>query len=61
MSTNGDVEKAAEAAKRGCDSTEGMKASLGRAVYVGGDLKCPDPGAVGGVAFVQGLLKELHG
>ena len=34
---DGDVKKAAEAAKEGAEKTKGMKASLGRAVYVGSE------------------------
>ncbi|KAM5344194.1 hypothetical protein ACJ41O_012731 [Fusarium nematophilum] len=55
----GDVDRAVEAARKGCDSTKGMEASLGRAVYVAGDNwdKVPDPGAEGLVAIVEGLAK----
>lgn len=52
-----DIAKAAEAAKKGCESTNGMEASLGRSVYVGGDAwkNCPDPGAFGLVEFLLGI------
>ncbi|KAM6507060.1 hypothetical protein FALCPG4_018450 [Fusarium falciforme] len=33
----GDVDQAVEAARKGCESTRGMKACLGRAVYVAGE------------------------
>jgi len=41
--------EAAKAAQRGAERTKGMKASLGRTVYVGGDAwkEVPDPGAYG--------------
>ncbi|KAH8660026.1 Dak1 domain-containing protein [Xylariales sp. PMI_506] len=49
---------AVTAGEKGCDSTKGMEASLGRSVYVGGDewKNCPDPGAYGLVALLKGLL-----
>lgn len=57
MAESGDLKKAVEEASKGCDSTIGMVASLGRSVYVGGeDFKtCPDPGAYGLVQFLKGL------
>ena len=57
LGKTGDVAKAAEAAKIGADSTKGMKASLGRSVYVGGSgfEKVPDPGAYGLACFFMGL------
>ena len=56
-----DISKAAEAANQGCDSTIGMKASLGRSVYVGGEdwKTCPDPGAFGLAKFLSGLSKPF--
>ena len=53
----GNVEAAVEAARKGRDSTQGMEASLGRAVYVAGEnwSKVPDPGAEGVVAIAEGL------
>jgi triose/dihydroxyacetone kinase / FAD-AMP lyase (cyclizing) len=55
----GDVKAAAGAAARGAEQTKGMKASLGRAVYVGGESewlgKIPDPGAWGLKEFLTGL------
>ncbi|KAJ5626346.1 hypothetical protein N7510_002655 [Penicillium lagena] len=62
----GDVEQAVEAARKGCESTRGMEASLGRAVYVVSENwdKVTDPGAEGIVAIVKGLSggpkKELN-
>jgi dihydroxyacetone kinase len=52
-----DVTKAAEAAKHAADGTKGMKASLGRTVYVGGSgyEQVPDPGAWGLASFFLGL------
>ncbi|KAF4459486.1 dihydroxyacetone kinase [Fusarium albosuccineum] len=57
----GNIGQAAEAAKKGCESTKGMEASLGRAVYVAGENwgKVTDPGAEGVVAIVEGLIKGL--
>lgn len=53
----GDISQAAEAAQKGAESTKGMKASLGRTVYVGGvDFEqVPDPGAWGLACFFLGL------
>ena len=52
-----DVKQAAEAAEKGAKSTQGMKASLGRSVYVGGTgfEEVPDPGAYGLSVFLSGL------
>lgn len=51
-----DVKAAAGAAKAGADKTSSMKASLGRTVYIGGDItKVPDPGAYGLAEFLSGL------
>ena len=57
LGETGDVKKAAEAARKAADETKGMKASLGRTVYVGGDLyeEVPDPGAWGLATFFRGL------
>ncbi|RDW63039.1 putative dihydroxyacetone kinase (DakA) [Aspergillus mulundensis] len=58
-----DVHAAAEAAHEGTEATKHMKASLGRAVYVGGEEewvgKVPDPGAFGLSAFFAGLADAL--
>jgi triose/dihydroxyacetone kinase / FAD-AMP lyase (cyclizing) len=57
LGRTGDVRRAAAAAKLGADNTKGMKASLGRAVYVGGSgfERVPDPGAYGLACFFMGL------
>ncbi|KAI9740225.1 MAG: hypothetical protein M1834_004803 [Cirrosporium novae-zelandiae] len=57
FSETGDLKKAAVAGRKGADSTQGMRASLGRTVYVGGEdwQKIPDPGAYGLAEFLEGL------
>lgn len=57
LEKTGDLKEAAEAAKKGAEGTKGMKASLGRTVYVGGSgfEKVPDPGAWGLTCFFLGL------
>jgi dihydroxyacetone kinase len=57
LSTTGDLKKAAEAARSGAEGTKGMKASLGRTVYIGGSgfEQVPDPGAWGLSEFFLGL------
>ncbi|KIW64362.1 dihydroxyacetone kinase [Phialophora macrospora] len=59
LSSTSDVKKAAAAAKEGAEKTKSMKASLGRAVYVGAESewmgKIPDPGAWGLQEFLVGL------
>lgn len=59
LQRSGSIKKAAEAAKKGADSTKGMKASLGRSVYVGGKgyEEVPDPGAYGLSEFLTGLAE----
>lgn len=61
LGETGNTRKAAEAAKTGADRTKGMKASLGRAVYVGGEghTEVPDPGAYGLSQFLSGLAEAL--
>ncbi|KAJ4135369.1 dihydroxyacetone kinase Dak1 [Fusarium oxysporum] len=56
LNTN-NVVQAAEAARRGANSTIGMEASLGRSAYVGGTgyQQVPDPGAWGLSEFLVGL------
>jgi triose/dihydroxyacetone kinase / FAD-AMP lyase (cyclizing) len=51
------LRKAAGAADAGARKTKGMKASLGRTVYVGGDgyKEVPDPGAYGLARFLTAL------
>ena len=61
LQKSGNVKEAAEAAAKGAESTRGMKASLGRTVYVGGEgwQGVPDPGAYGLSEFLSGLAKAL--
>jgi triose/dihydroxyacetone kinase / FAD-AMP lyase (cyclizing) len=48
-------------AKTGVEATKGMKASLGRSVYVEASNweAVPDPGAVGVLAILEGILSAL--
>ncbi|KAI1485819.1 Dak1 domain-containing protein [Biscogniauxia mediterranea] len=57
LGKTGDIKKAAEASRKAAEGTKGMKASLGRAVYVGGSgfQQVPDPGAWGLASFFLGL------
>ncbi|KAI9840754.1 MAG: hypothetical protein M1837_001328 [Sclerophora amabilis] len=57
LTESGDVQKAAEAARKGAEGTKDMKASLGRTVYVGGEEwhGVPDPGAYGLSEFLAGF------
>ncbi|KAJ3540425.1 hypothetical protein NM208_g5069 [Fusarium decemcellulare] len=57
ISESQDISLAVGAARRGCEATKGMKASLGRSVYVGGEewQRCPDPGAFGFLKLLEGL------
>ncbi|KAH0367286.1 dihydroxyacetone kinase, partial [Aureobasidium melanogenum] len=59
LAATNDLKKAAQAAKQGSDATKGMKASLGRSVYVGneGFKEVPDPGAYGLSEFLAGLAE----
>ncbi|KAG9671617.1 dihydroxyacetone kinase, partial [Aureobasidium melanogenum] len=59
LAATNDLKKAAQAAKEGSDATKGMKASLGRSVYVGneGFKEVPDPGAYGLSEFLTGLAE----
>ncbi|KAK5136993.1 hypothetical protein LTR08_001500 [Meristemomyces frigidus] len=61
LSASGNVQKAAQAADQGAKNTMGMKASLGRAVYIGGSgfEEVPDPGAHGLAVFFSGLAEGL--
>jgi dihydroxyacetone kinase len=61
LESSGDVGKAATAAEQGAANTKGMKASLGRTVYVGGSgfEEVPDPGAHGLATFLAGLAEGL--
>lgn len=62
LEKSGNVKSAAEAADTGAKSTKGMKASLGRTVYVGGEdwQRVPDPGAYGLAEFLVGLSQGLN-
>ena len=57
LGRSGELGKAADAARLGAEGTRGMRASLGRAVYVGGEgfEMVPDPGAWGLAVFFEGL------
>lgn len=57
LNETGDLKKAAEASRKGAEGTKGMKASLGRTVYIGGTgfEEVPDPGAWGLAEFFLGL------
>ncbi|OCK81347.1 dihydroxyacetone kinase [Lepidopterella palustris CBS 459.81] len=61
LSKTGDVKSSAQAAEAGAKGTRGMKASLGRTVYVGGEgwQGVPDPGAYGLAEFLLGLSEGL--
>ena len=61
LEKTGSTKKAAQAAAKGAESTRGMKASLGRTVYVGGEgwQGVPDPGAHGLSEFLKGVADAL--
>lgn len=61
LSKTNSIEKAAAAAQEGAKGTKGMKASLGRTVYVGGSgfQEVPDPGAYGLAELLLGLSEGL--
>ena len=61
LEASGDVKKAATEAGKGTEGTKGMKASLGRSVYVGGEewKNIPDPGAYGLSEFLLGLAEKM--
>ncbi|KAG6033128.1 hypothetical protein E4U41_007000 [Claviceps citrina] len=63
LEQTGDVRAAAHAARAAADRTRGMKASLGRSVYVGGRgfEQVPDPGAFGLAVFLGGLAGRAGG
>ncbi|EPX74726.1 dihydroxyacetone kinase Dak1 [Schizosaccharomyces octosporus yFS286] len=52
-----DIHAASKAARDGAENTAYLQAKLGRAVYVGGDVKVPDAGALGVAAIVEGFAK----
>ena len=56
-----DLKKAADKAREGAEKTKGMKASLGRSVYVGGTgfEEVPDPGAHGLSIFLNGIAEAV--
>lgn len=57
LNATGDLKQAAEASKTGAEGTKGMRASLGRTVYIGGSgfEQVPDPGAWGLSELFLGL------
>lgn len=61
LSKTGNIEDAAKAAQVGAKGTKGMKASLGRTVYIGGEgfQDVPDPGAHGLAELLLGLSDGL--
>jgi triose/dihydroxyacetone kinase / FAD-AMP lyase (cyclizing) len=61
FSKTGSVKQAAEEAENGARATKGMKASLGRTVYIGGGSykEVPDPGAYGLAQFLLGIAEGL--
>lgn len=61
LSKSGNIDDAAKAAQEGAKGTKGMKASLGRTVYVGGEgfQEVPDPGAHGLAELLLGLSEGL--
>jgi dihydroxyacetone kinase len=62
LAVSQNLSSAVKAAEAGRNSTKGMHASLGRAVYVNeaGWAQVPDPGAEGIVAIVQGFLTAIE-
>lgn len=61
LSKTSSLDDAAKAAQQGAKGTKGMKASLGRTVYVGGEgfQEVPDPGAHGLAELLLGLSEGL--
>ena len=61
LSKEESTDAAAKAAQEGAQGTKGMKASLGRTVYVGGEgwQGVPDPGAHGLAELLLGLRDGL--
>jgi len=62
LSKTGDIKSSAQAAEAGAKGTRGMKASLGRTVYVGGEgwQGVPDPGAHGLAELLVGLSEGFE-
>ena len=63
LEKTGSIGEAASAGTKGAESTKGMRASLGRTVYVGGSgwQDIPDPGAHGLAEFLEGLAEGCKG
>ncbi|KAK0720040.1 Dak1 domain-containing protein [Lasiosphaeris hirsuta] len=63
LENTGNLKEAAEAALEAAEGTKGMKASLGRTVYIGGSgyEQVPDPGAWGLAFFFLGLAGVFLG
>jgi len=61
LKATGDIKLAAAEAEKGADKTKGMKASLGRTVYVGGKgwQDVPDPGAYGLAQFLTAFAAAV--
>lgn len=63
LAKTGDVQQAAQACRKGGESTIKLQAKLGRATYVGeredGSPLPPDPGAMAFVTVAEGLAKVL--
>lgn len=61
LSQTENIDKATAAAQQGAQGTKGMRASLGRTVYVGGKgfQEVPDPGAHGLAELLMGLRDGL--
>ena len=59
LAEDGNIGKAAKAAREGAESTRGMTASLGRSVYVGDVGDIPDPGAIGIAVLMEGLAEVV--
>jgi dihydroxyacetone kinase len=57
------INQGVEAARKGSESTKGLKPAFGRAVYVNeqGWEQVPDPGAMSILAIVEGISKALAG
>lgn len=62
LERTGDIASAAKASQTGALETRGMRASLGRTVYIGGDgwQGVPDPGAYGLAELLLGLSTGLE-
>ena len=64
LGRSGNFRAAARKAEEGAESTKGMKAKLGRSVYVGGEEewvgKIPDPGAWGLKELLAGMAEAME-